>query len=475
MTPTEKTENVDFRVTLLQDGKIECKFLSGEKELFCLFFGPDQVGGLATALLAGAHGSCQLVGGHTEKPQTGNIELNIALPVRNWYFGDTATRGQKAVIVEIGNTKIGFIVNSDQMRALGRAIIGASWKTGSARLSFGQLLREFGAELRFWLLLFWSRQTAAVKRRANDLFSRFVGRSFRPFYSVLISPGLPSPEYPPLGRCVYCGETTYSRNAFARKYPLGAEHIIAEGLGGTLELPEASCQECEKATGAMVEGDVLGRTMKAIRVHFRLKKSGSGPFPKTLPLQAKVLGQQKTIEVPIEDYPIIFVMYAYAPPDIDRVDGMPMVTAAVLARVKHDERLLFQKYGIGEFATPYLDNVMLCRMLAKIGHALAVAELGSAAFKPLLIDLIKTGSDRRTMRFVGGALNSVPVPPNTLHYLALGYEKIKNRTYVVAHVRLFASYDAPTYAVIVGESTESFIKRFKRIVQARSYRGRRGG
>jgi hypothetical protein len=462
MSHTEKKEELNFRVILHRDGNIEFKFLSGDKERFSAICDPQQVSTLATALLSAAHGSAHLVGS-APKAQLGSVPLDAAIPVTNWYFGDTNSQGQKAVVVEIGKTKIGFIVNSDQMRGLGRTIVGASWKTGSGSLSFGSLLRDFSSDLRSWCSVVSARVTASIRHRAN-LFSNWIaGRSFRPFCTLFIGPGLPVSEYSPIRKCIYCDETIYSHDPLIRKYPLGAEHIIAEGLGGTLELPEASCQECETATGAMVEGDVLGRTMKAIRVHLRLKKSGSGPHPKVLPLTATIFGEEKTIQMPTEDYPIVFCMFAYAPPNIDASDGMPRVVSAALIRMKHDEKMLFHKYGIGAFATAYLDNVMMCRMLAKIGHALAVAEIGTGNFSPLLTDLIRKGTDRHLMRFIGGASKSVAIPPNTLHYLALGYQKIKEKTYVVAHVRLFANYGGPTYAVVVGESLESPRTRLKRI------------
>ena len=80
-----------------------------------------------------------------------------------------------------------------------------------------------------------------------------------------------------------------------------------------MEIPEASCQIHEDTTGRRVEGDVLGRTLKALRVHLKLKKKGSGPHPKTLMLDAKIEGKEQKIEVATEDYPIIFMMLHYEP------------------------------------------------------------------------------------------------------------------------------------------------------------------
>jgi hypothetical protein len=468
MSYIEKTEQLNFQVILRRDGNIEIKFLAGDQERFSGICDPQQVGTIATGLLSAASSSVQLVG-TSAQPQIGNVALDAAIPVTNWYFGDTKSIGQKAVVVEIGKAKIGFIVTHDQMRGLGRTIVSASWKTGTSSSSaqLRLLLREFVADLRSWCSIARARVATYVQRRVNLISTWVAGRSFRPFRTIPVGPGLSAPEYPPFRKCIYCDDTIYSHDPLNRKYPLGAEHIIAEGLGGTLEIPEASCQKCEEATGAVVESDVLGRTMKAIRVHLRLRKSSSGPPPKTLPLTLTSVGKQKAMEIPIEDYPILFVMYAYGPPNIDGSEGMPTLYSAVLVRIKHDPRLLFQKYGITAFATAYLDNVMMCRMLAKIGHALAVAEIGIETFKPLLPNLIRKGDDQREMRFIGGASTSMTVPPNTLHHLSLGYQKIKTKTYVVAHIQLFASYGAPTYAVVVGESLESPMARFKRILSSK--------
>lgn len=50
-----------------------------------------------------------------------------------------------------------------------------------------------------------------------------------------------------------------------------------------------------------------------------------------------------------------------------------------------------------------------------------------------------------------------------LHEIALGYQKIESKNYVVARIRLFAKFGGPIYLVIVGESLESSIARFIRV------------
>jgi hypothetical protein len=161
-------------------------------------------------------------------------------------------------------------------------------------------------------------------------------------------------------------------------------------------------------------------------------------------------------------------MFDFAPPDIEGHGGTPLVVNASLVRLKHDEKELFQKYGIGAFATAYWDSHMVCRMLAKIGHAFAVAELGLDKFSPLLSKLIQTNDDPAAMRFVGGDKTaSRTEKPSTLHRLTLGFQKISGKVFVVARIRLFASYGSPIYSVIVGESLDTPMARFKKVLSGR--------
>lgn len=160
-------------------------------------------------------------------------------------------------------------------------------------------------------------------------------------------------------------------------------------------------------------------------------------------------------------------MFTFGPFDIEGDGGTPRIVSVRPIQLRHDEVALFQKYGVGAFVTPYWDNHLICRMLAKIGHSLAVAELGKDNFSPLLTKLICNG-DQNSMRFIGGSPDdSTSEIPGTLHRLTLGFQKIKGRTYVVAQVRLFASYSSPTYSVVVGESLESPVARFKRVFSNR--------
>lgn len=468
MTGATFQTNID--TILLDDGNIQFRFNIGTGSDVFFVCTPAQAAAFATQLLNAVNSSHVLTGDPSSLPQGGSITVDATIPVRGWFFGTAQAQGSKAIGVHIGDTKIGFAVTENQMRGLGRTLVNASWKSQSAvpsRALLWLVIKEFNADVCAWSTLLWSRLVTAISRRALVLRTWVLGRAFRQFRSAVIASGIPIPTYDPVNFCVYCGETVYSRQSGVRQHPLGAEHIIAEGIGGTIELPLASCAKCEEVTGAVIEGDVLGRTLKALRVHLKLKKKRSGPPPKTLPIQTKIDGRDKTLEMPVEDYPILFYMLSLGPPDLDGPGGTPMMFGARIVIIRYDQNYLFKKYRLGAFSTPYWDQHTFCRMLAKIGHSYAVAELTRDKFSPALTNLIRLG-DMAATKFIGGIFDGTPERRSqSLHELALGYQRINRKTYVVARIRLFAKYDGPTYAVIVGESLEHPIARAKRVFSSR--------
>lgn len=456
-----------FHIRPLHSGDVEFAFVHKGKTLAAGSCTPQQAGGLATNFLLAANNAFH-ISEKTLSDKTGPIEIANPLTVQQWLVGTTKVADQKALIARIGEANIGFMVHDNDLRGIGRHFIESSWKVQSSRPSlelFRFLFRDFGSDLSGWGGIFIARLKASSRLRTISFWSKLSGRSLRVFRTIRITPASLVPLYAPQKRCIYCGALKYSTKPGLEDRKFGAEHIIPEGLGGTLELPEASCQKCEETTGALVEGRVLGRTLKALRVHLNLKKSGSGPHPKTLPLEASVDGVEQTINLPIEDYPIIFLMLDYGPPDVEKpnTEQGPAVRGARVAQLKYDQKELYKKYRINGFSSVAWDNQMLCRMLAKIGHSLAIAELGKS-FSPLLTNLIVSG-EIAAMNLIGGKPEYVrDRKSDALHEVGLGYQRINRKTYVVSTIRLFARHDGPTYHVVVGESLESPIARLKRVL-----------
>src|SRR4051794_2543668 len=99
------------------------------------------------------------------------------------------------------------------------------------------------------------------------------------------------PTYPPVGRCIYCGETKLPRGVLR----FGNEHIIPLALGGNLVLPEASCRECEKIINREIENPILrqewghlrtrrdfpsrNKALRKHRTHLMMRGTDGAPIP----------------------------------------------------------------------------------------------------------------------------------------------------------------------------------------------------
>lgn len=199
-----------------------------------------------------------------------------------------------------------------------------------------------------------------------------------------------------------------------------------------------------------------------------MKGKRKRPIPATLPLVTQIDGKDRTVFVETNDYPIVFNMLIYGAPGVLRGAATrgPTVVGMTAAILKYDRKVLFSKYRVHSFASPVWDTVMLCRMLAKIGFALAVAELGRNGFASRLPELI-LDDNREVICFIGGDPDAKMQRSEALHELAIGYQRFKRKTYVVVTVRLFAANGRPTYKVVVGESLESASARIKRVLSSK--------
>jgi hypothetical protein len=227
----------------------------------------------------------------------------------------------------------------------------------------------------------------------------------------------PSKVYAPLNRCLYC---TSTQN-------LSKEHIIPLGLGGELIVPKASCEVHQKAT-SKVEDFVLRKYLCALRSHLGLPSRNpcSRPDGYTLKLfvdpPGRVIGcarQHETWSVRFVDAEIF--------PDI----------AVRLTRLGADA--FEDKVTIKAMA--------LARLIAKIGHCFALAELGFDAFEePHVAHLI--GAETQDWNYwVGRYDRGQDVPPRELHELR--FLRRGNELSVIVHL-LVPYCPRYGYEVIVG-------------------------
>ena len=259
--------------------------------------------------------------------------------------------------------------------------------------------------------------------------------------------------YPSVGFCIYCGSDTYAHGSGRQ---LGDEHIIPEGLGGRLILKEASCKACEKIT-SQTELEWLRSSLYVARVHkgFGKKKKRT---PLMLPLKVLTNGEVITKTVPLEKYPPMVVTLLFDTPEIllglDLVDKILSGGVAIGILPSFGELLkdyLAQGSVTIEPPRKSATSTQLARMLAKIAHAYAVAELGIKGFNSVLKPII-LGNDIRHLAYYVGGSREIP-PPLSCHYSIslLNSRSATGLTVYEVEIRLLSDIQGmPTYRVIVG-------------------------
>jgi hypothetical protein len=254
-------------------------------------------------------------------------------------------------------------------------------------------------------------------------------------------------NYQPANLCIYCGPSQ-AQEKFT------AEHIIPYGLGGKLILPSASCKCCQDAT-SKVERFCLQTMLGAARVHLDIQTRRPKNRPKALSLGMNIDGRQEIRNISIPDHPFIFTLPIMEPAGLFM--GSP-------ERSDHKNIRLWYKHiqpdtasrirRLGTHTVEQCDTVNLCeygRMLAKISHAYACAEVGVNSFKPLLPNIVR-GLSGNVSGLVGGSrlFNQPTSDGVSLHEIELHRVKHGGVLYLVSRIQLFALLQAPSYEVVVG-------------------------
>jgi hypothetical protein len=258
--------------------------------------------------------------------------------------------------------------------------------------------------------------------------------------------------YPPVDRCIYC---------FAADCDLGDEHIIPQALGGNIILRSASCRDCEKVIGGGFEQRLTHKTrgmFAAMRLRHAYKSKRPKDRPHSLPFTFIThYGFNKRIKVParlVPRYWLTLVMSQSPGIILGISPKTPALSSAYWQYHEQDLKDLLKWYpgykikleGAGEVRD-------LTRLIAKIAHAMAVAEYGLDAFEPWLPQFILGKDDCSLHYYVAGHENKT-VESLGDHKISLGtWENDGLR--IGATVRLFCRYGSPDYEVAVGKFKES--------------------
>lgn len=244
---------------------------------------------------------------------------------------------------------------------------------------------------------------------------------------------------PAIRRCIYCLREGVS---------LGREHVIPEGLGGTLILLKACCRDCEDAIDKF-EQPCIKQTFESPRTYLRVKSKAKHK-PRKRRLRVGVGAAPDTVwtTADFDDFPFTFALPKFDPP--------PLLSGTI----KTDDQIIIEKmeywvapgamekmaaFGNTAQVATLLTIEHLFSLIAKIGHGFAVAEFGLDGFQPLATNMIRGIPDELSDSLVG---MSEEQPPSTsaLHELAIRMTD----EYVTVLVQLFAPLSTPTFQAVVG-------------------------
>lgn len=272
-----------------------------------------------------------------------------------------------------------------------------------------------------------------------------------------MSDASPDFRFPPVGRCIYCGATSARPGGKGR---LTDEHIVPFALNGHMILPEASCDRCQKITSGF-ETAILRGGYRPIREWLGMSSRAKGR-PKTLPMFVDIgkggRGGTRRVDVPVDIYPVSLLVPIQPVPSLLRDRFGPPLAAnpPIWGRMIAGDHAALESMGVPEGASQMLDAHACFRMVAKIAHSMAVGTFGYGSFEPLLLDCILKGWDDAQEAFVG-SLPGIEPPGTAMHRVELSPPEWPggDGDLLIAKVRLFARYGAPTFLLVVGRRPPS--------------------
>lgn len=254
-----------------------------------------------------------------------------------------------------------------------------------------------------------------------------------------------------LKRCAYCDRDKDDRGQALK---LTSEHIIPEALGAGIEVPEASCADCQHVT-AEFESSVTTEMFDAVRKGLGLiGKEGVLPkqnFPVDIGGSAAEITFLNAIDHPtILTLPMLFPASAYSDRPSDQNGFFNLQVYNVNCRKEALER-----NDVRKFSSALIDTARFCQVIAKIAHVACVHTYRGRTIQPLLGRFLRTRLPPRTpstshFNHVGCLWQAPRRSSTNLHEVETGRISWLQHKYVAARVQLFASLDMPSYYVVVG-------------------------
>lgn len=257
------------------------------------------------------------------------------------------------------------------------------------------------------------------------------------------------------GTCIYCGSDGGTDG-------LHDEHIVPYSLGGTAELLNASCSDCEAVT-SYLDGYLANGTYKYLRVHSRAP-SRSG-HPKVLQAHFGLPDGRKVIDLAAQDHPYFLHMPVWYPPGLmrgiqpspDFGDAKAHVFYWVPPNIRQILRLKDGEVAEIQDVTPMPNIRTFARAIAKIAYCNAIMTYGLDGFRPLALPDLILGRYPNIPYFVGSDRTDPPPPERrgVLHVVTHTNATIGRLKYITTRICLFSHSGTdqngmPFYEVVVG-------------------------
>jgi hypothetical protein len=264
----------------------------------------------------------------------------------------------------------------------------------------------------------------------------------------------PGHAYPPAGKCIYCGST---------QPPLTREHIIPFSFGGNIIFPDASCNACARIINRDIETPIARHEWGAFRVKRDFPSRRRKERKTHITIQG-LDGLERSIPIAHHSTPV--PMYKFGEARI--LAGLPPGLGddrrwTVVMLSSHEEEMAMQQ-RFPEWNRAHRFRAMphrFARLIAKIGHGYATAELGIGTFRPLTTDVILGHSDDYYY-YVGGSWDIDPAIPGGDHITNISFRFTSSQTaWVVVDIRLFSAAQTPSYHAIVGKIDLSNVEHLR--------------
>jgi len=245
----------------------------------------------------------------------------------------------------------------------------------------------------------------------------------------------------PVGRCIYCGATDN----------LSMEHVAPYALGGTMELPEASCPTCARIT-SLFEMKVARDMMLAPRTKFGAPTRNPKNRPKTLALEVRKGDRSEKIELSVEDHPGSFALPELQEPPryLAGLEGLHRLPSTISFRVFHPSDLKERIPAEADQAmVGRVEVTAYFRMIAKIAHAFAIATRGHGSFDPLLLPLI-LGETKIWVDVIGSPQRAMPGNEKGEFSIQTLTLRTARAAFLACDVTIFPVWNGPSYRVVVG-------------------------